>query len=117
MTKATDTQVGGTHYSDFPIQPGVFVRTNGLGWYEGNAIKYICRHKLKGGKEDLLKAKHYLDLAIEEYEHERRDDNQTDSVEYGIGDDATPQFRTTRYGTVDVRLGDGLVPYTYSPQR
>jgi hypothetical protein len=32
---------------------------------EGNAIKYICRHSLKGGKEDLLKAKHYIDMIIE----------------------------------------------------
>ena len=117
MTRATDTQVGGTHYSDFPIQPGVFVRTNGLGWYEGNAIKYICRHKLKGGKEDLLKAKHYLDLAIDEYEHERRDDDQTDSPEYGERDESPPEFRTTRDSTVDVRLGDGLLSYTYYTQR
>ena len=28
-------------------------------------IKYICRHAHKGGKEDLEKAKHYIDMIIE----------------------------------------------------
>lgn len=67
MTRAKDTQIGGTHYSEFPIQPGEFVRQNGIGWYEGNAIKYICRHKLKGGKQDIEKAIHYLQMVLEEY--------------------------------------------------
>ena len=32
---------------------------------EGNVIKYVCRHKYKGGKEDLEKAKHFIDMIIE----------------------------------------------------
>ena len=66
----TMKQVGGTHYKDMPIQPGEFIRKNNLGWYEGNAIKYICRHKQKGGIEDLHKAIHYLELAMKEYHEE-----------------------------------------------
>jgi len=67
--KATDTQIGGNHYKKFKIQPVEFIVKNGLGYIEGNVIKYICRHKEKGGKEDLLKAKHYIDLLIQlEYE-------------------------------------------------
>lgn len=68
MTKASDRQVGGSHYKDMPIQPGEFIRKNGLGWYEGNVIKYICRYKQKGGREDLEKVKHYVDLILEEIE-------------------------------------------------
>jgi len=64
--KASERQVGGSHYKDLPIQPGEFIRKNNLGWYEGNAIKYICRYKQKGGKEDLEKVKHYIDLILEE---------------------------------------------------
>lgn len=60
-------QVGGDHYKNMIIQPGEFIVKNSLGWYEGNAIKYICRHKVKGGKQDLEKAIHYLELALEEY--------------------------------------------------
>tara|TARA_R100001510_G_C7531898_1_gene122998 strand:+ start:34 stop:252 length:219 start_codon:yes stop_codon:yes gene_type:complete len=59
------TQVGGDHYQEYKIQPSVFINGNKLLFAEGNAIKYICRHKLKGGKEDLLKAKHYIDMIIE----------------------------------------------------
>lgn len=65
---AKDIQIGGSHYKDMVIQPGEFIRANGIGWYEGNAIKYVCRHKAKNGKQDLEKAIHYLQLAMEEYE-------------------------------------------------
>jgi hypothetical protein len=30
------------------IQPSQFINENNLPFAEGNAIKYICRHKLKG---------------------------------------------------------------------
>jgi hypothetical protein len=36
-----------------------------LPFAEGNAIKYLCRHKQKGQKQDLEKAKHYINMAIE----------------------------------------------------
>ena len=42
-----------------------FINENKILFAEGNVIKYICRHKGKGGKEDLLKAKHYIDMIIE----------------------------------------------------
>ena len=58
-------QVGGTHYMYMPIQPAEFINKNKLLFAEGNAIKYIVRAKNKGGKEDLLKAKHYIDMIIE----------------------------------------------------
>jgi hypothetical protein len=64
-TTAYDTQVGGNHYKEFKIQPSVFINENKLLFAEGNAVKYICRHVNKGGKEDLLKAKHYIDMIIE----------------------------------------------------
>ena len=58
-------QVGGSHYKDFEIQPVEFIHMNGLGFCAGNVVKYVCRHKAKGGREDLLKARHYLDLLLE----------------------------------------------------
>ena len=68
--KASDKQVGGQHYKDMAIQPGQFIRANGIGWYEGNAIKYICRHNAKNGRQDIEKAIHYLELVLEEYDNE-----------------------------------------------
>ena len=64
INKATDTQVGGNHYQ-LPIQPIEYIHKNGLGFIEGNIIKYVSRHRAKNGKEDLLKAKHYIDLLIQ----------------------------------------------------
>jgi len=64
-TTAYATQIGGDHYKKFKIQPSEFVNKNKFMFAEGNAIKYICRHQDKGGKQDLLKAKHYIDMIIE----------------------------------------------------
>ena len=58
-------QIGGNHYSRFKVQPSKFINDNKLLFAEGNAIKYICRHSVKNGKEDLEKAKHYIDMIIE----------------------------------------------------
>jgi hypothetical protein len=62
---ALDTQIGGTHYKKFVIEPIEFIHKNGIGFCEGNAIKYLVRWKEKGGKQDLLKARHYIDLLLE----------------------------------------------------
>jgi len=61
-------QIGGSHYLKMKIQPSEFANKNNLPFAEGNAIKYICRHKYKGGKEDLKKAKHYIEM-IEERDY------------------------------------------------
>ena len=58
-------QVGGTHYKSMVIQPSEFINRNNIPFAEGNAIKYLCRHKQKNQKQDLLKAKHYIDMAID----------------------------------------------------
>ena len=65
--KPSDTQVGGSHYKDFAIQPGVFSQMNKLRFFESNIIKYACRHRLKGsGREDIRKVIHYAQLILEE---------------------------------------------------
>jgi hypothetical protein len=62
---AYKTQIGGSHYRKMKIQPSKFINDNKLLFAEGNAIKYICRHAYKGGKEDLKKAIHYIEMIIE----------------------------------------------------
>lgn len=62
---ATDRQEGGGHYKGFAIQPVEFLTKNDIPWCEANAIKYLCRHRMKNGKEDVLKARHYIDLLLE----------------------------------------------------
>ena len=58
-------QIGGSHYQSMVIQPSEFINKNNLPFAEGNAIKYLCRHKQKGQKQDLEKAIHYCQMAIE----------------------------------------------------
>jgi hypothetical protein len=68
---ALEKQVGGSHYREMVIQPIEYILANGLGFVEGAVIKYVSRHRAKGGVEDLRKARHFLDLLIE---HETRDE-------------------------------------------
>ncbi len=39
---------------------------NKLSFPVGNIVKYVCRFKHKNGAEDLLKARHYIDILLEE---------------------------------------------------
>ena len=62
---ANRNQEGGSHYKTKPIQPWDFIAQNGIGYLEGNAIKYLARWRDKNGVEDLRKARHYIDKLIE----------------------------------------------------
>lgn len=60
-----DVQEGGSHYKSLPIQPVEYITKNKLGYIEGCIIKYVTRHREKGGAQDLRKAIHYLQLLLE----------------------------------------------------
>ena len=68
--EANDEQIGGRHYVTKSVQPWEAMESwmseeafKGFIW--GNVIKYIARWEDKGGKQDLEKARHYLDKLIE----------------------------------------------------
>ena len=83
---AYDKQIGGSHYKKMKIQPSKFVIENKLLFPEGNVIKYICRHQYKGGKEDLDKAKHFIDMIIErDYETEKDERQETSQKKWVEG--------------------------------
>jgi len=66
VDSAFTSQVAGDHYKTLAIQPVEYIHRNGIGYMEGNVIKYVTRWRAKGhGLEDLKKARHYLDLLIE----------------------------------------------------
>lgn len=63
-------QVGGNHYTDKSVQPWQAMESwmteeQFKGFMLGNVIKYIARFQDKGGRNDLEKAKHYLDKCLE----------------------------------------------------
>ena len=64
-SKVWDKQIGGQHYQKFKIQPSKFVVENELLYPEGCAIKYIVRHRMKGKRQDLEKAIHFIEMIIE----------------------------------------------------
>ena len=56
------------HYN-VGIEPVKYITSHGLGFLEGNIIKYITRYKMKGNPvEDLHKARVYIDLLLKQYE-------------------------------------------------
>lgn len=63
-----DRQVGGDHYKRFAIQPVEYIRKNGLGWFEGNVVKYVTRHRFKNKRQDIEKAIHMLECILKEYD-------------------------------------------------
>lgn len=61
---ALDTQVGGSHYKDMPVQPIELMRIvltpqEYIGYLKGNIIKYSMRAGHKPNTDDSAKAAHY----------------------------------------------------------
>lgn len=53
-----------SHYAGLNPDVIAFCLANGIGFCEGNVIKYVCRWKDKGHVTDLRKARDYLDRLI-----------------------------------------------------
>jgi len=60
-----DTLEKPLRYNQGRIEVWDFILDQKMGYLEGCAIKYLCRFRLKGGVEDLKKARVYLDKLIE----------------------------------------------------
>ena len=54
------------HYIQGNIETWDYIVSQGLGYLEGNVIKYVTRYKHKNGREDLLKAQAYLNKLLEQ---------------------------------------------------
>lgn len=58
-------QVDGNHYKNMVIQPIEYNQKNKLPYCEAAVVKYVSRHRFKGGKNDILKAIHCLEMLLE----------------------------------------------------
>jgi hypothetical protein len=83
MNEPLHLQIGGKHYKNLVIQPVEYIHANGIGFFEGNVIKYVSRWRDKGGLQDLEKAKHFLELLID---LESRNDKRME----GVSEEGTP---------------------------
>lgn len=63
--RANDRQEGGAHYKARRYETWDVILDWNLGYLDGNAVKYLSRWRLKGGVQDLKKARHYIDKLIE----------------------------------------------------
>jgi hypothetical protein len=81
MVRANDFQVGGKHYGgDLDIQAWDAITAWGLGFLDGNVVKYMSRWRKKGGLEDLMKAQHYLAKVIEEVERSQNNKRVAENI-------------------------------------
>lgn len=63
-------QIGGDHYKNMAVQPWIAMESwmtpeQFSGFLRGNAIKYLARCDVKGGIEDIKKARHYINKLVE----------------------------------------------------
>ena len=60
------------HYNTGKVEVIDAIDSWGMGFCDGNVIKYVARHKFKGRPiEDLKKAKWYLERLIKKYEQDK----------------------------------------------
>jgi hypothetical protein len=59
------TQHGGAHYKGLTIEPVEYAMLNELDCCQFSVVKYVTRHRTKGGAEDIKKAMHYLQMILE----------------------------------------------------
>jgi hypothetical protein len=60
-------QHGGDHYKGMPIQPIDYAEENKLTATEFSVVKYVSRHRFKGGMDDLTKAFDFLQMLARRY--------------------------------------------------
>lgn len=65
-------QVGGDHYQGMDIQPTEYWKANHLNGDEAAIVSYVSRWRLKGGVQDLQKARHHIQFLLEDEAYTRR---------------------------------------------
>lgn len=80
-------QEGGDHYKGDCMEPAQYIAENKIGFLAGSAIKYLSRYPKKKGAEDLKKAIHFAQMALE--------------AEYGIQSDVTYIVKETECANLE----------------
>lgn len=79
--KTLEQQIGGDHYKKMRIQPIEYIMGNEIPFAEGCIIKYVSRWRSKGGIADLEKARHFIEMLIEQEKGSEREQGQFDNEE------------------------------------
>ena len=78
-----------SHYTRGSIEVWDFIRDQGLNYFRGNAIKYICRAGFKSPQteiEDLKKAIHYLENELQHTLSEDESERPSNTIPIGVWD-------------------------------
>jgi hypothetical protein len=81
---AMDTQIGGDHYKNMAIQPSTYCERNRLTHLQSQTVKYVSRWndsygeitEGKWGLTDLKKAIHCLEMMIDMYYDQEKEDSR-----------------------------------------
>ncbi len=109
MSEANERQVAGEHYRS-PIQHWDYVLANNIPYLEAQIIKYVTRHRRKGGLTDLEKASHFLQKLIEEETKRKASEDEPDLYE------AAAQNRLAHQPQTIVQDGHGFGHVEYAEQ-
>ena len=89
------------HYTRGSIEVWDFIRDQGLNYFRGNAIKYICRAGFKSPQteiEDLKKAIHYLENELQNTTlHLEQSERSSNTIPFSVWD--SEQFGEPDYAT------------------
>ena len=109
------SNISNDHYQKLPFQPIDFMGCfDGMGFNEGNIIKYISRYKYKNQHEDLVKAIYYLDRLANNPVNIVTDESEsyTDLVSrYIIENQLNPMQEFVIRGLIDL---SGSIPSPFS---
>ena len=78
-----------SHYTRGSIEVWDFIRDQGLNYFRGNAIKYICRAGFKSPHteiEDLKKAIHYLENELQHTLSEDEPERPSNTISLSLWD-------------------------------
>lgn len=83
--KADERQVAGSHYKELGVEPWQVVdswsRDQRIGFYRGNAVKYVLRMGAKDeAADEVAKAIHYLEKLMEVLREDQCPDPYSDRI-------------------------------------
>jgi len=64
-TKMNENQVGGNHYEALKVEPVKVFAAFNFNWFQGEILKYVSRFQRKNGEQDLNKAIHISQMAVD----------------------------------------------------
>lgn len=64
-TKTNEQQVGGSHYERLKVEPVKIFAAFNFNWFQGEILKYVSRFPFKNGEQDLGKAIHISQMAVD----------------------------------------------------